>query len=184
MRLVEKLCQGGRATASSAIALILCGTLAASGCGYRVASRNRIESEIDKLHVTPFKNETTTFQVEQILTRSVVNAFVRRTAFDVVSDPAQADTVMAGVVQRVNANPVIFGEATFGSTFLVTLNLRVELRNRASGKVLFQQADYVFREQYVINIDVENFFSELNPALGRIAEDLGASVVSTILEKF
>ena len=43
---------------------------------------------------------------------------------------------------------------------------------------------YLFREQYVINVDVRNFFSELNPALGRIADDFAASVVTTVLESF
>jgi len=164
--------------------MTLCGAVSLSGCGYRVASHNRLESDVDKLHVAPFKNETPTFQVEQILTRAVVNAFVRRSPFNVVSDPEEADTIMTGIVQRVTADPVIFGQETFGSTFLVTLNLQVEVRNRTTGAILFQQDDYIFREQYVINVDVENFFSELNPALGRLAEDFGSSVVSTILENF
>ena len=42
----------------------------------------------------------------------------------------------------------------------------------------------MFRDQYVINVDVENFFSELNPALERIGQDFAASVVVGILEGF
>ena len=153
-------------------------------CGYRVASKNRLGPDIQKISVLPLKNETTTFEVEQILTRSLVRAFVERSSFTLVNDPADADAVLTGVVSALNANPVVFGQETFGSTFLVTLNARVELRDRKTGKALFKNNNYVFREQYVINVDVKNFFSELNPALGRIAEDFSSSIVSTILEGY
>ena len=59
-----------------------------------------------------------------------------------------------------------------------------ESREQQSGKILFKNDEYIFREQYIINVDVKNFFSELNPALGRIADDFAASVVTTVLEGF
>ena len=155
-----------------------------SGCGYRVASNNRLPLGITAIAVLPFENETTTFKVEQVLTQSVIRALVEKSSYRVTRDPTEADSVLQGVIFRVTANPVIFGEETFGSTFLVTLSARVELREQQSGKILFKNDEYIFREQYVINVDVKNFFSELNPALGRIADDFGSSVVTTILEGF
>lgn len=155
-----------------------------SGCGYRVASKNRTASGITTLSILPLENETTTYEVEQILTRSLAQAFVEKSGFQIISDPSAADAVLKGVVSMVSATPVIFGRETFGSTFLVTLNARVELQDRKSGAVLFKNDHYVFREQYIINVDVKNFFSELNPALERIARDFASSVVTTILEGF
>jgi hypothetical protein len=154
-----------------------------SACGYRIASSNRLPSGT-VIAVLPFKNETTTFRVEQVLTQSVIRALVQKSGYRVTRDPAQADRILEGVISRVTANPVLFGEETFGSTFLVTLNARVELREQQSGKILFKNDEYIFREQYIINVDVKNFFSELNPALGRIADDFAASVVTTVLEGF
>ena len=155
-----------------------------SGCGYRVASSNRLPIGITAIAVLPFENETTTFKVEQMLTQSVIRAFVERSPYRVTRDPADADSILQGVIFRVTANPVIFGEETFGTTFLVTLHARVELKERRTDKVLFKNDGYIFREQYIINVDVENFFSELNPALGRIADDFGSSVVTTVVEGF
>ncbi len=153
-------------------------------CGYKVASNNRNAPDIGTLAVLPLENKTTTFEVEQILTRSLVRAFIEKSSYDVVSDPSQADAVFQGVISQVSANPVIFGEQTFGSTFLVTVVGRVELRERETSKLLFENNNFIFREQYVINVDVRNFFSELNPALERIADDFASSVVTTILEGF
>ncbi|TDI11167.1 MAG: hypothetical protein E2P07_06395 [Acidobacteria bacterium] len=168
-------------TARFVVAMLLITQLA---CGYKVASNNRMAPDIGTLAVLPLENKTATFEVEQILTRSLVRAFIEKSSYTVVSDPSQADAVFQGVISQVSANPVIFGEQTFGSTFLVTVIGRVELRERKTSKLLFENNNFIFREQYVINVDVRNFFSELNPALERIADDFASSVVTTILEGF
>jgi outer membrane lipopolysaccharide assembly protein LptE/RlpB len=155
-----------------------------SGCGYRVASKNRLSPEFHTLAVLPLENKTTTSEVEQILTRALVRAFVEKSSYQVINDPSQADAVLRGVVSRLSASPVIFRRGTFGSTFLVTLQAQVELQDQRSGKVLYKNDGYIFREQYQINVDVENFFSELNPALGRVAGDFASSVVTTLLESY
>ncbi len=155
-----------------------------SGCGYRAASRNRLNPQFRTLAVLPLENKTTTSEVEQILTRSLVRAFVEKSSYQLINDPSQADAVLRGVVSRLSASPVIFRRGTFGSTFLVTLQAQVELQDQRSGKVLYKNDGYIFREQYQINVDVENFFSELNPALGRVAADFASSVVTTLLESY
>ncbi|MCH6568885.1 MAG: hypothetical protein IH794_02190 [Acidobacteria bacterium] len=173
--------QHNSTTARFVVAMLLITQLA---CGYKVASNNRMAPDIGTLAVLPLENKTATFEVEQILTRSLVRAFIEKSSYTVVSDPSQADAVFQGVISQVSANPVIFGEQTFGSTFLVTVIGRVELRERETSKLLFENNNFIFREQYVINVDVRNFFSELNPALERIADDFASSVVTTILEGF
>ena len=134
--------------------------------------------------VLPLENRSTTFEVEQILTRQLVHALVEKSHFRIVSDASQADAVLSGSVIRLTANPVIFGPATLGSTFLVTMRVQVELKNRTTGQILYSNNSYIFREQYQINSDVENFFSERNPAIERIAGDFANAVVTTILEAF
>lgn len=154
------------------------------GCGYRVASKNRLAPQLQTLAVLPLENETATFQVEQIFTRSLIHAFVERSSYRLVHDPSQADAVFSGVIFSTTANPVIFRQRAFGSTFLVTLQARVKLQDRRDGRVLYQNDRYLFRDQYVINVDVRNFFSELSPALERVARDFSSSVVTTLLEGF
>ena len=157
---------------------------AVPGCGYRVASKNRLSPQFRTLAVLPLENKTTTSEVEQILTRSLVRAFVEKSAYQLINDPSKADAVLRGVVSRLRASPIIFRRGTFGSTFLVTLQVQVELEDQRSGKILYKNDGYIFREQYQINVDVENFFSELNPALGRVARDFASSVVTTLLESY
>ena len=158
--------------------------LTASSCGYKSASRQRLDNGIRTVAVIPFENRTTTFQVEQILTRAVVNALVAKTKYQLVDDPAQADAVLTATVVSLRASPVLFGRSSLGSTFLVTMNAQVEFKSRKTGDVLFRNNRYVFREQYQINADVETFFTEQNPAIDRIAGDFAGAVVTNILEGF
>ncbi|MBI4445942.1 MAG: hypothetical protein HY645_08520 [Acidobacteria bacterium] len=164
--------------------LLLVTTWQLVSCGYRPAVRNRLPLGVRTLSIEPLKNETTTFEVEQILTRSLVHAFVEGSGLKIVNDPKKADAVLKGVVSGVSATPVIFGQETFGTAFLVTLSARVQVLDQRSGRVIFENNGYIFREQYVINVDLKNFFSELNPALERIARDFSTSVVASVIESF
>ena len=166
------------------VTLFLVLLLLLAGCGYKAASKNRLEPASKSIAVVPLENRTSTFEVEQILTRSLVREFVQKSSYDVLNDPGDADLEMGGAISRVRVSPVAYGQASFGSTFLVTLSANIYLLDRRSGEYLYQNNNYVFREQYVINVDVQNFFSELNPALGRVSEDFAASVVASIMEGF
>lgn len=160
----------------------LCAVLLLS-CGYRVASNNRVKS-FKSVAILPIENSTTTFEVEQYLTRALIQEFVESTGFEVVESASRGDAVLRGTVHDITVNPVTFGRTSFGSTFLVTLRLSIELTDTRNQQVLFRNNNYIFREQYVINVDVENFFTELNPALERIARDFASSVVTTVREDF
>lgn len=155
-----------------------------SSCGYRVASKNRLDVGPRSIAVVPLENRTPTYEVEQILTGSLVREFVQRSDYEVVNDPNDADWELGGAVLQVRVSPVAYGQASFGSTFLVTLRASVYLQERASGELLYQNNSYIFREQYVINVELESFFTELNPALRRISDDFASSVVTSIVEAF
>ena len=124
-------------TARRAVVLLLLAVQLA--CGYKVASNNRIAPDIGTLAVLPLENKTATFEVEQILTRSLVRAFVEKSSYTVVSDSSQADAVFQGVISQVSANPVIFGEQTFGSTFLVTVVGRVGIARARNLEATFRE---------------------------------------------
>ena len=158
--------------------------LCAMGCGYKVASKNRVLPDISSVAILSLVNTTSTFALEQILTRALVREFIEKTEFKVLRSEAGADAVLEGTLSRIRANPVTFGSSSFGTTFQVTLIGSVVLTEQPSGRTLYQNDRFTFREEYVINTDVATFFSEANPALERIARDFASSVVASVLEGF
>jgi hypothetical protein len=93
------------------------------------------------------------------------------------------DAVLVGEIGSVNASPVAFGADGFASTFLVTVQMHVKLVKVKDSSVLWENSNFLFRERYLLNSVVKDFFSEENPALDRLAHDFAASLVSIILSR-
>ena len=110
---------------------------------------------------------------------------IRRTSFGVTASEEQADAVLNGTVVRAGSRAVAFDLNTGRATTLqMEIEARVELVEQGSGKVLFSNPRYIFREQYQIDPNIEALFEEDEAALERIARDMAQTLVSEILENF
>jgi hypothetical protein len=136
---------------------------------------------INSLGIPTFTNATQSFRLEQQITQAVISEFDRRTRIHVTAVPAGADAVLYGEIKNMNSVSVAFGQDTFGSAFLVTVQASVKLVRQRDGKVLWENPDLVFRERYVLDPKVTEFFSEQNPALERLARDFAGSLASSLL---
>jgi hypothetical protein len=50
--------------------------------------------------------------------------------------------------------------------------------------VIYKNGDMVFRDEYQISSDVQSFFDEQSPALGRMARDFASKLVANVVENF
>lgn len=172
------------------IAILLGFALAFSSCGYRVRSSvGTLPSEARSLGIPTFKNLTTQYKVEQLLTSAVLKEFSARTKTVVNSGSSGVDLVLLGEISSVRSDPVTFGtqaagsQQTFGSAFLVTVQLSVKLMRVRDSKIVWQNENFLYRERYALNSNVREFFSEENPALERLARGFAASLASTVLDR-
>jgi len=157
-----------------------------AGCGYHVAGHaSTLPSQWTEIAIPAFKNDTTTYRIEQRMTQAVIREFVTRTKYRIVQDPASADAVLHGEVVSIETDPVLF-EATTGevTTMLVTVHTKVELIDSKTDKPVYKNDDMIFRDQYQISTDVKSFFQEEDPALDRMSRDLASHLVSNVLENF
>ena len=166
------------------VAVWLLSSLLAAGCGYRLAGKaTAIPESVDSIAVPIFTNRTTKYRLEQRLTSAVVDELTSRTRYRISSNPDSAAAVLTGVVTGFTSTPVIFSGRA-GSTFLVTVRLQVELKDSRSKKLLFENRNYFFREEFEISRASRDFFPEEGPALDRLATAFSRDLVSTILESF
>jgi hypothetical protein len=138
---------------------------------------------IQSLGVPIFRNISQQYRLEQRITGAVLKEFSNRTRVPVSSSSIGVDAVLQGEIRTVNSSPVTFGSDTFASAFLVTVQLAVKLVRVADSAVLWENNNFLYRERYVLNRSVTDFFFEENPALDRLASDFAASLVSTILNQ-
>ena len=158
----------------------------ASGCGYHaVGHTSQLPQSVKTISVPAFKNETTTYRIEQMLTASVVREFVTRTHYSILNNSdADADATLHGTVLSTSASPLAYDTATGrAASVLVVVSMRVALTDHG-GKVLYQNPQYVFREQYEVSQDLTSFFEEDSPAFRRLSQDFARTLVSNILEGF
>jgi hypothetical protein len=165
---------------------VLCFVLLAltAGCGYRLAGKAAaIPANIDSVAIPIFDNKTTKYRLEQRLTSAVVDEFVARTRYRIVPDPSQAKAVLTGEVIEFNSTPVIFAGGA-GATFLVTVRMRVLMKDTTTNKLLFENGNFFFREEFEISRGSKEFFPEEGPAMDRLAREFSRTLVSSILEAF
>ncbi len=167
-----------------ALLVVLVLALAATSCGYKTSAKaTRLPSTLHTIAIPAFVNQTQTYRIEQILTGAVVREFVSRTNYRVVNDDTSAaDAVLRGTVVSTELAPVTYDSRTGrASSGLVTVHMRVSLVDR-QGKVLFENQDYTFREQYQISREISSFFEEESPAIDRMSRDFARTLVAGILE--
>ncbi len=159
--------------------------LAACGCGYHTAGHgSQLPQAVKVIAVPAFKSETQTYRIENLLTEAVVREFNTRTRYRVVSDPKDADAILRGVVISTQTAPVTYDSQTGrASTALVTVTMKVTLMDKNS-RVLYENQNYLFREQYQISREISSFFEEEGPALDRLSRDFARQLVSNVLEAY
>ncbi len=159
----------------------------ATGCGYHTStgSTSKTLPQVHTIAIPAFVNRTQTYRMEQILTAAVVREFTTRTQYKIVNqESGDADATLNGVVLTTQTAPVTYDSTTGrASSMLVTVSLSIKLVDK-NGTVLFENPNYVFREEYQISSQVSSFFEEESPALDRLSRDFARSLVSTILEGF
>jgi outer membrane lipopolysaccharide assembly protein LptE/RlpB len=157
-----------------------------AGCGYHTAGHaGQLPENVKTVAIPAFKNETLTYRIDQMLTASVVREFTTRTHYHILNDASDdADATLRGTVLSSSAAPLTYDTATGrAASVLVVVSMRVVLTGR-DGKVLYQNPQYVFREQYEVSQDLASFFEEDSPAFRRLSQDFARTLVSNILEGF
>ena len=166
------------------ITALMLGSLA---CGYHTSNGKaiRLPADLHTLAIPAFKNVTTSYGVEQILTKAVVREFLERTQYRVIEqENANPDATLRGMVTGVSIAPLTSDSQTGRlSTAMVTVSMNVSLVAR-NGKLLYSNPGYIFREQYQISREPSTFFQEEGPAVDRLSRDFARTLVSNVLEAY
>lgn len=168
------------------IATLLFIVVGFTGCGYQVAGKAvRIPPDVQTISVPIFTSQTKTYRIEQIMTNDVIHELASRTRYRIVSAPGDdVDATLQGTVLSSEVTPSTSDSQTArATTAIVTVTAMVKLVDR-HGKVLFENDNYTFRDQYELSTDPASFFEEDSMAVRRLSGDFARTLVSNILEAF
>jgi hypothetical protein len=119
------------------------------------------------------------------MTGAVVKELRSRTNYRIESsNTGDADATLRGVVNYAAISPLTYDSVTGRiSTSLVTIGMKVALVSK-SGKLLWENPNFIYREQYQVSRDTSSFFDEADPAVQRVATEFAKSLVSDLLEAY
>ena len=126
---------------------------------------------------------TTRYKLTDQLPEAITREFISRTRYCIVTDTSSADAILEGGVLSYQSFATTLDPATTtASAVEVHVGLRLTLRERATGKILYSRPNYEIRERYEISIDPTAYFEESDSALARASQQIAQQVVSSILE--
>ncbi len=157
-----------------------------AGCGYHVAGHtDLLPKTINTICIPAFSNVTTNYKLSDELPEAISREFISRTRYKIVSNPNTADAILRGSVVNYIHYPTV-ADPTTGRASEVDLRvyMRVDLVERATGKVLFTRPNMEVRERYEISVDPKQYFEESDAALQRASKDVAQQLVTAILTNF
>jgi hypothetical protein len=90
--------------------------------------------------------------------------------------------VLHGTILQETVAPLTYNTSTQqSSSFLVTLVVAVKLTGR-DGHILYENKNYVFRQQYQSTTDLPVYFDESPAAVQRLSRDFARALVADVLE--
>ncbi len=172
-----------RQFAFAPLALALMGI---AGCGYHtLGAATHLPPDMHTLSVPVFATRTETYHTETAMTEAVIREFATRSRFRVTPDEnPDADAVLRGTILKETVAPLTYNSSTQqSSSFLITMVVSVTLTGRG-GKILYENKNCVFRQQYQATADLPAFLQENPAAVDRLSRDFARQLVADVLEGF
>ena len=162
-----------------------------TACGYSLAGRGSfLPDYIETIGIPTFENNTSVFEVEQLLTQEVRSAFIGRGSYRVQPDVTGVDAILTGTISNINITPASFNADQQASRYVFTLTANIEFLDLSTNEVVWSNPRLVFSDEYEVASgagvveNVSSFFGQRSNAVERLAVDFATTVVSSILEAF
>jgi outer membrane lipopolysaccharide assembly protein LptE/RlpB len=131
--------------------VLLCAVLA-TACGYRFQGKAQLPGGAQHLFVDIFENRTNLLGLETTVTNAVVFEFTRRSKQSMVSDRADADLIMRGIIRSVELGTAVarFKDSAGARTVALTLDVQMVAPD---GKVKWSATGLSDSDTYVVSED-------------------------------
>jgi outer membrane lipopolysaccharide assembly protein LptE/RlpB len=155
-----------------------------TGCGYHtLGAATHLPPAAHTLAVPIFATRTNAYHTETVMTDAVIREFAARSRLRVTADSnADPDVVLHGTILQETVAPLTYNTSTQqSSSYLVTVVIAVKLTGR-DGHILYENKNYVFRQQYQSTTDLPVYFDESPAAVQRLSRDFARALVADVLE--
>lgn len=167
--------------------ILILGALMLFGCGYGLIGRtSNLPEDIDSIFVETLDNRTTRQQINLFLTQAIVDEFVTRRRYDVVSSAATADAILSGALTAYIVRPVEFGVDGRATRYEFTIRTDMKLTRQGGEEVLWSQDQYVYRGDFELELDEGQgtVIDNEDPTIQLVSREFAQTLVIDMLEGF
>lgn len=150
-----------------------------------MGAATHLPANLRTLSVPLFATRTQSYHTEVAMTQAVIRELNTRTSLRVTpSESGSPDAILRGTILKEEARPLTYNNVSQqSSSYLLTVVVSVSLTTR-DGKLLYENKNYVFRQQYESTNDLPAFFEEQPAAVDRLSRDLARQLVADLMESF
>jgi hypothetical protein len=162
---------------------------ALAACGYALQGRGvSVDPSIKRIGVPTFRDKTGRPGLDQKITQKVIEELLKRGRFDVVSTTTGVDATLEGDLTGYHVSPVGFsqaqGQATQATRYVISLTARVTYAKVGETQPIWENAGFVFRDEYDLGTDPQLYFDREDQTVDRLTSAFARSLVQAMLEGF
>ena len=157
-----------------------------TACGYHTqGAATHLPPGTKTIAIPVFLTRTNNNRTETAMTSAVIREFATRTRLRIVPNEAgDPDATLHGTILTQTTIPLTYNSQTQqSSSFLITITVAVTLKAR-DGRVLYENKNFTFRQQYQATTDLPTFLDESPAAVDRLSRDFARALVADVLESF
>jgi hypothetical protein len=170
--------------------LLLGAGVLTSGCGYALAGRgNSLPASIVTIGVPPFVNQSTTPDIDRVLTAAVQAEFQTKGKYRILPEATGVDGLLVGRVLNVVLQPSAFTSQNQVSRNLIIATASIEFTEVQASRVIWANPSFQVRDEFDVTTgqsanDPTALFAQDANALERLSRSFARSVVTSIFEAF
>jgi len=148
-----------------------------AGCGYHNPYAGHQPGEHSRrLHMAIWANQSSELGLEVDFPRALNDWFIKSGRLALEDDPAQADLVLSGRVLAADFPGLTYGAFDRAVEVRAVVTLWVELREKATGRVVWQEPGLTMEEPYLVGVDSVTTLRNRQRALRKIADELAEKI--------
>ena len=173
--------------------LAVAALVAVAACGYALQGRGGSLSPkadgtpIRRIGVPLLVNQSTTPDLDQILTTAIRQELQSKGRYTVVPDTTGVDAVLSGTIMPVTTNLTGLTETRQASKYIITVSANIEFREQPANTVHWANPAFRMSEEYDVPTgagatDQTLMFQADRQALERLARTFARNLISAIFE--
>jgi outer membrane lipopolysaccharide assembly protein LptE/RlpB len=154
-------------------------------CGYHFSpGGEHIDKNIRMVFVENFKNQTSEANIENYIRNAIINAFRKRSRFDLADSKDTSDAYISGSVNRSDISHLSYTRTDVAKEDETNLTLEITFKTTSNNEIIWANSNFTGKEAFLVNSDPNRTERNRKNALKKLADDMAERAYRNIMSGF